>query len=51
MKLYIKDRVNIDVLKFSFVIRVIEHWNKLPEKVISVISSLLILSKIILIYI
>ena len=33
-KLY-KDRVNRDVLKFSFANKVIEKWNKLPEKVIS----------------
>jgi hypothetical protein len=34
MKLY-KDRVNRDVLQYSFADRVIEQWNKLPEKVIS----------------
>jgi hypothetical protein len=37
MKLY-KDRVNRDVLKYSFANRVIEQWNKLPEKVISASS-------------
>ena len=37
MKLY-KDRVNRDILKYSFAIRVIEQWNKLPEKVISASS-------------
>jgi len=37
MKLY-KDRVNRDVLKYSFVNTVIEQWNKLPEKVISASS-------------
>ena len=31
MKLY-KDRVNRDILKYSFANRVIEQWNKLPEK-------------------
>jgi len=35
IKLY-KDRVNKDVLKFSFVNRVIEQWNKLPEIVVNV---------------
>lgn len=30
MKLY-KERVNRDVLKFSFANTVIEHWNKLPD--------------------
>jgi hypothetical protein len=34
MKLY-KERVNRDVLKYSFANRVIEQWNKLPEDVIS----------------
>ena len=34
MKLY-KERVNRDVLKFSFANRVIEMWNKLPEEIIS----------------
>jgi len=34
MKLY-KERVNRDVLKYSFANRVIEQWNKLPENVIS----------------
>ncbi len=34
MKLY-KDRVNRDVLKYSFANRVIEQWNRLPEEVIS----------------
>ena len=38
MKLY-KDRVNRDVLKFSFANRVLEQWNKLPEKVVNVDSS------------
>ena len=37
MKLY-KDRVNRDVLKFSFANRVIEGWNKLPETVVNVNS-------------
>ena len=37
MKLY-KDRVNRDVLKFSFANRVIEQWNKLPETVVNVNS-------------
>jgi len=37
MKLY-KDRVNRDVLKYSFANRVIEQWNTLPEKVISASS-------------
>ena len=37
MKLY-KNRVNSDVLKYSFANRVIEHWNKLPENVINVNS-------------
>ena len=37
MKLY-KDRVNKDILKYSFANRVIEQWNKLPEKVISASS-------------
>ena len=35
MKLY-KDRVNRDILKFSFANRVIEQWNKLPETVVNV---------------
>ena len=30
-----KDRVNGDVLKYSFANRVIEQWNRLPEEVIS----------------
>jgi hypothetical protein len=34
MKFY-KERVNRDVLKYSFANRVIEQWNKLPEDVIS----------------
>ena len=34
-----KDRVNTDELKFIFANRMIEHWNKLPGKVISVNSS------------
>ena len=34
MKLY-KDRVNRDVLKYSFANRVIEQWNRLPEEVVS----------------
>jgi hypothetical protein len=34
LKLY-KDRVNKDVLKYSFANRVVEKWNKLPEKVIN----------------
>jgi hypothetical protein len=34
MKLY-KERVNMDVLKFSFGNRVIDQWNKLPEEVIN----------------
>ena len=37
MKLY-EDRVNRDVLKFSFANRVIEQWNKLPETVVNVNS-------------
>ena len=37
MKLY-KDRVNRDVLKFSFANRVIELWNKLQETVVNVNS-------------
>jgi hypothetical protein len=37
MKLY-KERVNRDVLKFSFANRVIEHWNKLPDSVVNVNS-------------
>ena len=37
MKLY-KDRVNWDVLKFSFANRVIEQWIKLPETVVNVNS-------------
>ena len=37
MKLY-KDRVNRDVLKFSFANKVIEQWNKLPETVVNVNS-------------
>jgi len=37
MELY-KDRVNSDILKFSFANRIIEHWNKLPEKVYNVKS-------------
>ena len=37
MKLY-KDRVNRDVLKFSFASRVIEQWNKLRETVVNVNS-------------
>ena len=37
IKLY-KDRVNRDVLKYSFANRVIKQWNKLPEKVISASS-------------
>ena len=35
MKLY-KDRVNRDILEFSFANRVIEQWNKLPETVVNV---------------
>jgi len=35
MKLY-KDRVNKDVLKFSFANRIIEQWNKLPGTVVNV---------------
>ena len=31
-----RDRVNRDVLKFSFANRVIEQWNKLPETVVNV---------------
>ena len=34
MKLH-KDRVNRDVLKYSFANRVIEQWNRLPEEVVS----------------
>ena len=34
MKLY-KNRVNRDVLKYSFANRVTEQWNRLPEEVIS----------------
>ena len=34
MKLY-KDRVNRDVLKYSFANRIFEQWNRLPEEVIS----------------
>ena len=30
-----KERVNKDVLKFSFGNRVMENWNKLPEEVIN----------------
>ena len=37
MKLY-KDRVDKDVLKFSFANRLIEQWIKLPEKVVNVNS-------------
>ena len=37
IKLY-KDRVNRDVLKFSFANRVIEQWNKLPETMVNVNS-------------
>ena len=37
MKLYI-DKVNQDVLKFSFANRLIEQWNKLPETVVNVMS-------------
>ena len=37
MKLY-KDRVNRDVLEFSYADRVIEQWNKLPETVVNVNS-------------
>jgi hypothetical protein len=34
LKLY-KERVNKDVLKFSFGNRVIDQWNNLPEEVIN----------------
>ena len=34
MKLY-KERVNWDVLKYSFGIRVLDPWNNLPEEVIA----------------
>ena len=37
MKLY-KDKVNKDVLKFSFANRIIVHWNNLPDKVVNVNS-------------
>jgi hypothetical protein len=37
MKLY-KDRVNKDVLKYSFGNRVIDQWNNLPEMVINATS-------------
>ena len=37
MKLY-KDRVNRDVLKYSFGDRVIDQWNYLPEEVINATS-------------
>jgi len=39
LKLY-KDRVNRDVLKYSFANRVIEQWNTLPEKVIGLFSGM-----------
>jgi hypothetical protein len=34
MKLF-KERVNKDVLKFSFANRVIDKWNNLPEYIIN----------------
>ena len=37
MKLY-KERVIKDVCKYSFVNRVIDQWNSLPEEVISATS-------------
>ena len=46
MKLF-KDRVNGDVLKFSFAIRVLEQWNKLPEIVVNINSLNTFKSKLI----
>jgi ribonucleases P/MRP protein subunit RPP40 len=37
MKSY-KDRVNRDVLKYSFANRIFEQWNRLPEEVVSASS-------------
>ena len=45
MKLY-KDRVNRDVLKFSFADRVLEQWNKLPETVVNVSSVITFKNKL-----
>ena len=33
------DGVNRDILKFNFTNRIIEHWNKLPDKAVNVISN------------